>query len=150
MKPKAKTAEPLPGVLRQDQVFFHLAGTPTSGSVLSSGKHGITVDHGGTRRKVRWVDVLGYKKRSVPAMRVVDHGDDGAILEDERGKRIYAHGWEEPDQRQPGANNTQVPMAERPRADDPMRKAIVLFGEVAVFAKRFEGRILVLPRLVPR
>lgn len=136
--PKApKPAEPLPGVTHKDELFFHVDGKPSSGRVCAMGKDGVTVDHVGGRRRVKWGEVLGYKKRAAPGMKVVDAGEDGAILEDEGGRRVFAHGWEEPDQ-----GDNLVDMDEKPREPGPMKKSILtilLFGSGEVMAKALKN-----------
>jgi hypothetical protein len=150
-----KASQKVATVLRHDHVFFHVGGHPHSGEVLSTGRDGITVGCNGKhpkdarcdgkRHRVMWNEMLGYKKRSAPAMRVVDRGEDGAILEDTKGRRVYAHGWEEPTAKDPGENNTPVPMTARPRIADEeeMHKAsptVILFGgDAEVFAKAIKN-----------
>jgi hypothetical protein len=61
-------------------------------------------------------------------MRVVDQGEDGAILEDDRGNRVYAHDWEQAGPDEPGENDSRI----------PMRKPLV--DGVEVFAKALKDR----------
>ena len=75
-----------------DEVYFHNGGQPTSGKIVCHGKHGATVDSGGTHHKIKWENILGHKVRTTPAMTVVDQGVDGAIVADETGKKSYVHG----------------------------------------------------------
>jgi hypothetical protein len=84
-----------------DELFHTVAGSTRSGRILAIGRDGWTVicdgRHPAGRRcqggryQVVWKEILGQRKRAIPKMRVVNHDEHGAILEDERG-----HGWEEP------------------------------------------------------
>lgn len=84
---------PNPGVEVGDEVFFqHPESGPMSGKVLAHGKHGAVIHAGNQRHRVRWSDVRGHKARSEMKARIVDHGDDGAILEMADGTRRFVNG----------------------------------------------------------
>jgi len=86
------TSGPRAGV--GDSVYFrHPEQGVTYGRVTAHGRDGATCcsDDGQTYR-VRWADVLGHRARKQRAVTVVDRGEDGAIVEDERGQRAYIHG----------------------------------------------------------
>ena len=71
-----------------DEVYFHKAcGTPVSGKVLATGKHGCTVEHEGKPHKIKWDRVAGHKKRAQQRYTVVEEGEDGIIVQDATGKR---------------------------------------------------------------
>ncbi|MNE28676.1 hypothetical protein D3C81_1814660 [compost metagenome] len=72
-----------------DEVYFHKAGRPVSGKVLCAGKHGCTVEHGGARHKVKWEQLAGHKKRAQQNYQVLEHGEDGLIVENQHGHRRY-------------------------------------------------------------
>ena len=105
-----------------DEIYFHAGGKPTSGKVVCHGKHGATVkDAAGQHHKVKWEGVLGHKTRITPAMNVIDQGVDGAIVEDENGRRGYVHGYSQDE-----------PAAPEPKQDkgfEMLGKALVLFSK---------------------
>ena len=74
-----------------DEVFFHHAGEPKVGKVLCSGRHGVTVEHGKDRHKLKWEHIAGFKSRAPQQYKVVDHGHDGMIVENQDGRRRYVH-----------------------------------------------------------
>lgn len=92
MKPATKPGQPQ-GEQRSayvgDEVYFHKAGGPVSGKVVATGRHGCTVEHGGAHHKLKWEHVAGHKKRAQLRYNVVDHGEDGIIVEDGAGQRRY-------------------------------------------------------------
>jgi hypothetical protein len=92
MKKTGTKNPPATGVRAGDEIYFRSAKGPNHGRVICHGSHGCTVDSGGRRHKVRWDDVLGHRKRIGFNAKVVDQGDDGAIVEDETGGRVYLHG----------------------------------------------------------
>lgn len=105
-----------------DEIYFHAGGKPTSGKIVCHGKHGATVkDDLGTHHKVKWEGVLGHKTRITPAMNVVDQGVDGAIVEDENGRRGYVHGF------QPEAPEEPAPT--QSKGFEMLGKALVLFAK---------------------
>ena len=78
-----------PGVRAKDHVYFQHGDDVRHGRVLACGAHGATVDCDGSTHRVTWDRVLGHKKRAKVAVRIVDQGEDGAIVEDERGRRQF-------------------------------------------------------------
>lgn len=72
-----------------DEVFFHKGGQPVHGKVLSAGKHGCTVDHEGKQHKLKWDHVSGFKSRVPQQYSVVEHGEDGLIVQNQHGRRRY-------------------------------------------------------------
>ena len=95
--PKAPAASSAPAGPRADvgdSVYFrHPEQGVSYGRVTAHGRDGATCcsDDGQTYR-VRWSDVLGHRARKQRAVTVVDRGEDGAIVEDESGRRAYIHG----------------------------------------------------------
>lgn len=72
-----------------DEVFFHKAGQPCCGKVLSAGKHGCVVDHEGQQHKVKWHNLSGFKRRVPQRYSVIEQGEDGLIVQNQHGKRRY-------------------------------------------------------------
>ncbi len=72
-----------------DEIFFHRNGTPVVGKVVASGKHGCTVEHEGKHHKVKWEHVSGFKSRVPQQFKVIEHGEEGLIVENQHGKRRY-------------------------------------------------------------
>ena len=72
-----------------DEVFFHHKGVPKVGKVLCTGRHGCTVDHEGEQHKLKWEHVAGHKSRAKQEFRVIEHGDDGIIVENQNGHRRF-------------------------------------------------------------
>jgi hypothetical protein len=72
-----------------DHVYFHKSGKPCSGKVLSTGRHGCTVDHEGQPHKLKWEHLAGHKSRVPQQYNVVDHGEDGLIVENQHGVRRF-------------------------------------------------------------
>lgn len=70
-----------------DEVYFHKGGQPVSGTVLSIGRHGCTVEHEGKQHKLKWEHLAGHKKRAPQNYRVIEEGEDGLIVESESGGR---------------------------------------------------------------
>lgn len=116
---KKAPAPPLPGVCEGDELFAHVEGKPVAGRVLCHGRHGVTLRVADKEHKVYWNDVLGHKSRAASRVMVVEGGDDGAIVEDARGRRTFVAGYESPIQ-QP------VEVEERERLPGPMTKALPL------------------------
>ena len=85
-----------------DEVYYrHPVHQVTHGKVIAHGQHGATCRHeDGETHQVLWADLLGHRKRRERAFRLVDQGEDGAILADERGQRHFLAGeipWPEAD-----------------------------------------------------
>ncbi len=72
-----------------DEVFFHHKGTPKVGKVLSTGKHGCTVDHEGEQHKLRWEHLAGHKSRAKQEYTVTDEGDEGMIIKNQHGHKRF-------------------------------------------------------------
>lgn len=72
-----------------DEVFFHHRGEPKTGRVVCTGKTGCVVECKGEQHRLKWHNVSGFKKRALQDYRVIDHGEDGVIVENQHGKRSY-------------------------------------------------------------
>jgi hypothetical protein len=72
-----------------DHLYVHHKGQPCTGVVCAHGRHGVTVDVDGGRHKVKWDKVLGHKKRAAQRYNVIEEGEDGMLVEDDRGRRRY-------------------------------------------------------------
>ncbi len=91
MKPKSQgdlCIEP------QDHVYVqHPKRGALAVRVLSCGKDGLTGKcDAGERHKVLYDQVLGVKARAIKKHTVVDQGAEGALIEDESGRRRYIAG----------------------------------------------------------
>lgn len=84
-----------PALLVGDSVYYrHKDHGVTHGVVGAVGEHGFTADSdSGDEHKVRWPDFLGHRKRAGRSLKIVDRGEDGAIMEDEKGMRMYVRGY---------------------------------------------------------
>lgn len=91
MKNLKKEKEPVPNhdVSVGDHVYFKHSDGPRSARVTATGKHGITVRHEKKHHKVKWNNVLGHKSRKAQKYDVLDEGEDGLIVQDEKGQRKY-------------------------------------------------------------
>lgn len=78
-----------PTAYRGDEVFFHKGGRPVSGKVLSTGRHGCTIEHCGAPHKVKWEQISGHKKRAPQRYHVVENGEDGMIVRNQHGEHRY-------------------------------------------------------------
>lgn len=78
-----------PSVFPGDHIYFEHASGPMSGRVLAHGKHGCTVEADGKRHKVKWENVLGHKKRAPQHVTLIEHGEDGMVVEDASGHRRF-------------------------------------------------------------
>lgn len=72
-----------------DEVFFHHNGTPKSGKVIASGKHGCTVEHEGKHHKIKWGCLSGHKKRTKQSYTVDDLGEEGMIVRAADGSKRF-------------------------------------------------------------
>lgn len=72
-----------------DEVYFHHQNIPKSGKVLCTGRHGCTVEHEGKQHKVKWEHLSGHKKRAPQSYVVLEHGEDGLIVENLHGQRRF-------------------------------------------------------------
>lgn len=79
-----------------DHIYFRHARGHDVGEVKSRGAHGVHVKVGDKIGKVRWEDYLGHKSRANISAAVVDHGDDGILVEHE-GRRRFISDKEEGD-----------------------------------------------------
>lgn len=84
-----KEPEPRSDVEIGDHLYVHHQGQPCTGIVHAHGKHGVTVEVGGQRHKVKWNKVLGHKKRAQQRYNVIEQGEDGMLVEDAQGKRRF-------------------------------------------------------------
>lgn len=74
---------------KDDEVFFHHKGQPKCGKVLCTGKHGCTVEHEGEKHKLKWEHLAGHKSRAQQDYKVLSHGEDGMIVENQHGQRRF-------------------------------------------------------------
>lgn len=83
-----------PGAEIGDRLYYrHPAHGVTHGRVTAHGEHGVTCRHAdGTAHRVPWADVLGHKQRQERRYTVLDRGEDGAIVADERGRTSFLAG----------------------------------------------------------
>ncbi|MEN6544484.1 MAG: hypothetical protein ABFE07_00410 [Armatimonadia bacterium] len=72
-----------------DEVFFHHRGEPKVGKVLCTGRHGCTVEHEGQKHKLKWEHLAGHKSRAQQDYKVLDHGEDGLIVQNQHGHRRF-------------------------------------------------------------
>lgn len=72
-----------------DEVFFHHNGTPKTGSVIATGKHGCTIKDGDKTHKVKWECLSGHKKRTKQSYTVDVLGEDGMIIKSGDGSRRF-------------------------------------------------------------
>lgn len=101
------------GIDRGDHVYVrHPEHGPMAMKVLAHGRDGLTGECSeGQRHRITWDRFLGHKARMLHRYTLADQGADGALLEDDRGRRRYVQG--------------QVPVAEEkpppaPAKDDPL------------------------------
>lgn len=81
--------EPRADVEVGDHLYIHHQGQPCTGCVVAHGRHGVTVDVGGKHHKLKWDKVLGHKTRSQQRYDVIEHGEDGMLVQDAQGRRRY-------------------------------------------------------------
>ena len=84
-------------VIHGDEVYFqHDEHGPLCGRVVAVGKDGCQVAHelAGEAKylPITWEQIHGHKARAERQFVVVDQGEDGAIVEDDAGRRAYLHG----------------------------------------------------------
>lgn len=94
IKPEDKGVE-RPSVTVGDSIYYKHpeTGHAHHGVVAAIGKDGVTTDaDGGGEHQVRWDGYLGHRKRAERKLTIVDRGEDGTIMEDENGKRVYVRG----------------------------------------------------------
>ncbi|HET8550893.1 MAG TPA: zeta toxin family protein [Gammaproteobacteria bacterium] len=125
------------GVHKGDHIYFQSADGPRAGCVKAVGEHGCTVHCEGQQHRVRWCHVLGHKQRMQHAVRIVDQGEDGALVEDEDGQRRYlagriGAGGEVID---PAALEAAVTQPDEAKEDEPMHKALIPDDAQILFLK---------------
>ena len=118
------TAEPKPVPVRpKDEVFVSIGGNVHAGVVVCHGKDGATVKVGDKHHSVPWHGVKGFKRRVPQALRIVDHGDDGAVVEEDGVRKfiagLYPPGYKLPD----GPDPAPKPRRRRSRSQSRMRRA---------------------------
>jgi predicted ABC-type ATPase len=79
-----------------DHVFYHGPDGPCAGKVVTCGRHGFTARCGDAEHQVQWKKYLGHKQRRRHKLILLDHGEDGALAKNEKGKAVYLHGYQEP------------------------------------------------------
>jgi len=84
-----KEPEPRGDVEVGDHLYVHHGGQPCTGEVTAHGRHGVTVKIDGQHQKVRWDKVLGHKQRIPQRYDVIDHGEDGMLVQDASGRRRF-------------------------------------------------------------
>lgn len=89
--PRKKAPDARSGIELGDSLYVHHPKHgPMAVKVCAKGQHGITgKDDKGRAHRVKWQHVLGAKQRISQQFSVVDQGEDGAILEDDRGERRF-------------------------------------------------------------
>ena len=71
-----------------DEIYFHHNGQPKTGKVVCHGKHGCQAkDCEGNLHKLKWDAIAGHKKRAVTSVKVLEDGEDAAIVENNYGHR---------------------------------------------------------------
>jgi hypothetical protein len=85
------------GVVLGDELYFHHGEHgPLCGRVAALGEHGVQIEHelAGDARyfPVPWEKIHGHKARKKRRFLLVDRGEDGAIAEDEDGRRVFIRG----------------------------------------------------------
>lgn len=82
-------AKPRGDVEVGDHLYVHHQGQPCTGRVVAHGRHGVTVELDGKHHPVKWDKVLGHKQRVPQRYNVIDHGEDGMLVEDAHGRRRF-------------------------------------------------------------
>lgn len=104
VSPVAESEPSKPSVLAGDSIYYKHPehGGPHHGVVAGIGKHGMLVDaDGGDEHQVEWGKYIAHRARAERKLTIVDRGEDGSIMEDENGKRVFVKGKLE-DYLQPG------------------------------------------------
>jgi hypothetical protein len=82
-----------PSVTIGDAIYYrHKDHGVAHGTVAAVGRHGVTTDSEGEEHQVAWDQYLGHRQRATRRLTIVDRGEDGSIMEDEDGKRVYVRG----------------------------------------------------------
>lgn len=73
-----------------DEVYFHHKGKPKVGKVKCAGRHGCVVDdEEGAEHKLKWQHLAGFKSRTPQEYKVLHHGEDGLIVQNQHGHQRY-------------------------------------------------------------
>jgi hypothetical protein len=78
-----------PDVCVGDDVFFNHPDGPMSGHVTAAGEHGVTIDAQGVEHKIKWPHIVGHKRRAPQQYQITESGEDGHIVTDAHGKRVF-------------------------------------------------------------
>jgi len=90
MMEKPQEPEPKPDVIPGDEVFFKHPAGDMSGRVLCIGKHGVQIECGGKQKhRVKWDAVLAHKRRAAQHYDIAEHGEDGHLVQDEKGRKRF-------------------------------------------------------------
>jgi hypothetical protein len=84
-------AQPRPGVEVGDHMYVHLPDGPCTGRVVAHGRHGLTAEVDGKHHRVTWDKVLGHKQRIPQRYEILDHGEDGMLVQDANGRKRYVN-----------------------------------------------------------
>ncbi|MEY8688476.1 MAG: hypothetical protein AB9M53_01175 [Leptothrix sp. (in: b-proteobacteria)] len=87
--PGPKPTDDSQGCVPGDEVYLCHKRGPVTARVLASGMHGVTVDVNGRTHKVKHEHVLGHKRRARMDLQVVEHGEDGIVVQTADGRRQY-------------------------------------------------------------
>lgn len=118
-----------PGVLVGDSVYYkHPDHGVCHGHVVAVGKHGFQADAEEGRHKIQFCDYLGHRARVARNLKVADHGEDGAIMTDENGQRVFVHGYGGDDEagKEKLAKASVVSLPVLPPGDSVLEKAQVV------------------------
>lgn len=108
-----------PGVRKGDHIYFRDAENVMHGRVRACGDHGATIQSDAGTHRVTWDRVMGHKQRAKVDMKVVDQGEDGAIVEDQDGRRFFLRSLDEPQE----------------EGEEPMHKSLAAGTVLALFVK---------------
>lgn len=81
-----------PDLVQGDCVYYRHPETDQihHGTVAAKGEHGFLADaDGGGEHRVTWDRYVGHRRRVERRMRIVDEGEDGVVMEDDLGRRIF-------------------------------------------------------------
>ena len=142
-KKPAKPQKRKPGVEQGDEVYFKAGDQHTHGRVVSHGAHGCHIDHEGGRARVYWDDILGHKSRSAKSAKVLNKGDDGFLMEDDKGRRRFVAGEvpEVPPEKRDATDDDHQALVKEIHRNTPMTKSLpadtrVLFLKSGPLANR--------------
>lgn len=113
-----------PGVRQHDHVYFRDGENILHGHVRACGEHGATIQSDAGTHRVTWDRVMGHKQRAKVDMKVVDQGEDGAIVEDESGRRFFLRSLDEPQE----------------ESEEPMHKSLPTGAVLALFVKALPAK----------